>query len=64
MQARAKEVVAELARRGVAVSAEFVRLVRFRLLKATTKPRAQPRHTHDTRPAIRRRPSPAPRSHR
>ena len=64
MQARASEVVAALAQRGLVVSEEFVRLVRFGLLKAATKARVQPGRPRDTRPTATRRPTPAPRSHR
>src|SRR5262245_17686302 len=39
MQARAPEVVAALAQRGLMVGAEFVRLVRFGLLKAAARAR-------------------------
>jgi len=64
LQACAREVVAALAQRRITVSEGFVRLVHFGLLKAAARPRVKPGRPRDARPAVRRRSTPAPRSHR
>jgi hypothetical protein len=64
LQAKAEEVVAELARHGVVVGAGLVRHVRFELLKATGRAQqGRPRHAGN-RPFVRFRTTPAPRAHR
>jgi hypothetical protein len=62
LQAKAGEVVAALARLGIAVGEGLVRLVRFEMLKAAGGLRAQPGRPH--RPPVRGRTTPAPRAHR
>lgn len=66
MQAKPEEVVAALARQGIEVSEEFVRLVRIDLLKADGRMRAQSTQAnqHSARHQVRRRTTQAPRSRR
>jgi hypothetical protein len=64
MQAKPEEVIAALAQQGIEVSEEFVRLVRIGLLKATARMRGQPSSPHAPRSQVRRRTTPAPRTHR
>lgn len=66
MQAKPEEVIAALARQGIEVSLELVRLVRFDLLRAAARMRAQavPPYQHSTRPQARHRTTSSPRTRR